>query len=188
VDLDAWAATTAEQYLSRMGRRWAHVRSVAQKARVVASVLAEGDAEMLVPAAFLHDVGYAPPLAVEGFHPLDGGRFVREAGHERLARLIAHHSGARREAQLRGYATYVTEFTYEDTLLDHALTYCDMTTGPDGRPTVVAERIAEIVQRYGPEHITARAISDSEPEFLDIERRIDALLNGQRIAGAAPER
>jgi hypothetical protein len=63
-----------------------------------------------------------------------------------------------------------------------------MTTGPDGRPTVVRERVAEIVQRYGPEHITARAISDSEPEFLDIERRIDALLDGQRIAGAAPER
>jgi hypothetical protein len=140
------------------------------------------------PAAYRHDVGYAPPLAVEGFHPLDGGRFVRGPGHERLARQVARPSGAHREAELRGYADYGSEFTYEDTLLDHALTYCDMTTGPDGRPMVVRGRVAEIVQRYGPDHTTARAIADSEPEFLDIERRIDALLDGQRTAGIAPER
>jgi hypothetical protein len=188
VDLDGWAATTAEQYLSRMGRRWAHVRAVAAKARVVASVLRPGDAELLVPAAFLHDVGYAPPLAVEGFHPLDGGRFVRKAGNERLARLVAHHSGARREAELRGYTGYLSEFRYDDTLLDHALTYCDMTTGPDGRPMVVRERVAEIIQRYGPDHTTARTISDSEAEFLGIEQRIEALLEDQRTAGTAPER
>ena len=28
-----------------------------------------------------------------GFHPLDGGRFVRGNGHERLACLVAQHSG-----------------------------------------------------------------------------------------------
>jgi hypothetical protein len=188
VDLDAWAATTAEQYLSRMGRRWTHVRAVADKARLLASVLPAGDAELLVPAAYLHDVGYSPALAAEGFHPLDGGRFVRKAGHERLARLVAHHSGARREAELRGYTDYVSEFPYDDTLLDHALTYCDMTAGPDGRPMVVRERVAEIVQRYGPNHTTARAIAESEPEFLEIEQRINALIDDQRTAGPIPER
>jgi HD superfamily phosphodiesterase len=33
---------------------------VAEKARRVAPVLPEGDADLLVPAAFLHDVGYSP--------------------------------------------------------------------------------------------------------------------------------
>jgi hypothetical protein len=33
--------------------------------------------------------------------------------------------------------------------LIQALTYCDMTTGPDGVPLDVADRLAEIHSRYG---------------------------------------
>jgi hypothetical protein len=188
VDLHVWAATTAEQYLSPLGRRWTHVRAVAERARQVAAALPMDDADLLVPAAYLHDVGYAPALATERFHPLDGGRFVRAAGHERLACLVAHHSGARREAVLRGYSDYSSEFTYENTLLAQALTYCDMTRGPAGQPVTVRERVAEIVERYGSEHTSARAIAASKPEFLDIEERLDVLMADQRTTGAAPDR
>ena len=92
------------------------------------------DGETLVAAAYLHDIGYAPDLAVTGFHPLDGGRFVRAQGHELLARLVAHHSGGRREAELRGIDGYCEEFPFGDGPLDHALTFCDLTTGPNGAP------------------------------------------------------
>ncbi len=43
------------------------------------------DQQTLVVAAYLHDIGYAPSLAIEGFHPLDGARFVREQGDDRVA-------------------------------------------------------------------------------------------------------
>src|SRR6186713_1361880 len=126
-----WAQETSEQWLSPLGRRWTHVQRVADLADEVGMTFGE-DRETLVAAAYLHDIGYAPELAKTGFHPLDGARFIRERGHERLARLVAHHSGARIEAQLRGITDYMGEFPFDDSDLDLALTYCDLTTGPDG--------------------------------------------------------
>jgi HD superfamily phosphodiesterase len=44
-----------------------------QARRVFATVPA-ADADLLVLAALLHDIGYAPTLRRTGFHPIDGGR------------------------------------------------------------------------------------------------------------------
>lgn len=105
----AWARETAARYNPQLGRRWAHVQSVARLASRIA-VVVPGDETVLVSAAYLHDIGYAPELALTGFHPLDGARFLRTAGHERLARLVAHHTNARGEALLRGITDYEEEF------------------------------------------------------------------------------
>jgi putative nucleotidyltransferase with HDIG domain len=134
------------------------------------------DRATLVAAAYLHDIGYAPSLAIEGFHPLDGARFVRAYGHEDLARLVAHHTGARYEAALRGTEGFVEEFPFEDSLQQMALTYCDVHTSPDGHRVSLEDRVAEINHRYGPEHVVARAINAALPEFErardEIESRI----------------
>ena len=58
-------------------RRWAHTKGVAATARQLTSILS-GNAGVLVAAAWLHDIGYSPALAVTGFHPLDGARFLRD--------------------------------------------------------------------------------------------------------------
>jgi HD superfamily phosphodiesterase len=57
-------------------------------------------------AAWLHDIGYAPGLAVTGLHALDGARYLRDAQHAdaMLCRLVAHHSWAIIEARERGLA------------------------------------------------------------------------------------
>ena len=57
-------------------------------------------------AAWLHDTGYAPGLAVTGLHALDGARYLRDAQHAgaMLCRLVAHHSYAIVEAGERGLA------------------------------------------------------------------------------------
>ena len=85
---------------------------------------------MLVAAAYLHDVGYAPELVVTGFHPLDGARHLEALGHERLAGLVAHHTGARHEARLRGFERELAEFEDERSTISAVLAYCDLTTGP----------------------------------------------------------
>jgi hypothetical protein len=41
---------------------------------------------------------------------LDGGRFVRTQGYEELARLVAHHSGGRREVNCADSAAISTSF------------------------------------------------------------------------------
>jgi hypothetical protein len=175
----AWAARTAGALLAPLGRRWLHVQAVAAQARRVADVV--DGTEMIVAAAYLHDVGYAPQLVASGFHPLDGARFVRDQGRADLASLVAHHTGARNEAKLRGIDDFSTEFRFADSLTQRALTYCDLTTGPDGSPTTVDDRVAEIVDRYGAEHVVSRAIQIGYPEFKEIEAEFSQLL---RLSGS----
>ena len=100
--LEPWATAQAERLIAPLGNRWAHVQAAARQAGRVAASFSPEDGDVLVAAAFLHDVGYAPSLNRLGFHPVDGARFLRGLGRERLACLVAHHSGARFEAEERG--------------------------------------------------------------------------------------
>ena len=133
--LASWAQQLARALLQEpLPRRWAHVQGVAARARSLAPVLG-ADADLLEAAAWLHDIGYAPGLAVTGFHPLDGARYLRDAQHAgtMLCRLVAHHSCAIIEAGERGLADVLgLEFEPAPQVLSSALTYCDMTTSPDG--------------------------------------------------------
>jgi putative nucleotidyltransferase with HDIG domain len=142
-------------------RRWAHVQGVAALARSLAPVLG-ADADLVEAAAWLHDIGYAPGLAATGFHPLDGARHLRDAQHADvlLCQLVAHHSCAIIEAGERGLADVLDrEFEPPPDALGSALTFCDMTTSPDGEPVPVERRLAEIHHRYGAGHLVSRQSS-----------------------------
>ena len=59
-----WAYELAESLLADpLPRRWAHTRGVAARAESLAPALGD-DAEALVAAAVLHDIGYAPVVAL----------------------------------------------------------------------------------------------------------------------------
>jgi HD superfamily phosphodiesterase len=126
---------------------------VAARARSLAPVLG-ADADLLEAAAWLHDIGRAPGLATTGLHALDGARYLRDTQHTdtMLCRLVAHHSCAIIEAGERGLAD--------------VLTYCDMTTSPDGELVPVEKRLAEIHHRYGPGHLVSRSIQRATPMIL----------------------
>ncbi|GGR80339.1 MULTISPECIES: HD domain-containing protein [Streptomyces] len=178
-----WATRVAESELSAvLPRRWAHTRGVAQRATEARRLLGK-NGDLLVAAATLHDVGYAPRLAITGFHPLDGARFLRDehGADERLVRLVANHSFARLEAEERGLRDELaSEFPLlEEPLLVDALVYCDMTTTPDGGRTSARERIAEIISRYGADSVVGRFIRRAAPEILVSVRRIEAALAAQ---------
>jgi hypothetical protein len=141
---------------------------------------ATADAELLESAAVLHDVGYAPRLATTGFHPLDGARFLRDVhqADDRLVRLVANHSYALLEAEERGLRSQLeTEFPLlPDTFLVDALVWCDMTTTPDGLPTTAAERVAEILGRYGRDSVVGRFMCRAAPEIHAAVQRVERVL------------
>lgn len=83
-----WATQIAEELLSALDERWRHTLTIVDHARAFRGVLPDGELGTLEAAAYLHDIGYAPALVQTGFHPLDGARFVRAAGYERLAGLV----------------------------------------------------------------------------------------------------
>lgn len=167
--LASWAEPLARALLlEALPRRWAHVQGVAARARSLASVLG-ADADLLEAAAWLHDIGYAPGLAVTGLHALDGARYLRDVQHAdaMLCRLVAHHSCAIIEAGERGLADVLTlEFEPAPYTLSSVLTCCDMTTSPDGEPVPAGTRLAEIQHRYGPGHLASRSIQRATAMIL----------------------
>lgn len=182
-----WAHAVAERELAlSMPPRWAHSQGVARRATGL-EVLDADDADLLAAAAVLHDVGYAPRLAVTGFHALDGARFLRDdhRADKRLLRLVANHSFALLEAKERGLREALeTEFPpLDDQFLTDALVWCDMTTTPSGKPTTVAERVAEIASRYGEDSVVGRFIRRASPEILGAVARVESVLAGQPRQG-----
>jgi len=167
--LASWAQQLARALLQEpLPRRWAHVQGVAARARSLVPVLGS-DADLLEAAAWLHDIGYTPALALTGLHALDGARYLRDTQHADavLCRLVAHHSCAIIEAGERGLADVLRrEFEPPPDLLGSALTFCDMTTSPDGEPVPVDRRLAEIHDRYGPGHLVSRSIQRATPMIL----------------------
>jgi len=161
----SWAQQIARDLLAeQLPRRWAHVQGVAAVAMSLTPVLRD-KAELIIAAAWLHDIGYSPTIASTGFHPLDGARYLRTTRHagEMVCRLVAHHSNAISEAEIRGIgAALSSEFTPPPRSLENALTFCDMTTGPDGQHMTVEDRIADIRARYDPRNPVSRALNRSE--------------------------
>ncbi|MEU9888212.1 HD domain-containing protein [Sphaerisporangium sp. NPDC051011] len=182
-DLERWATELAAAELAGVRpRRWAHSQGVAARASQLAPLPLDQQG-LLRAAAILHDIGYAPRLAVTGFHPLDGARFLRDAhgADERLVRLVANHSFALLEAEERGLREVLEgEFPLlEDQLLVDALVWCDMTTTPDGEPTTAEARVVEIVSRYGAGSVVGRFIRRASPEIFAAVVRVEAALVAQ---------
>lgn len=175
----AWARTTAEQLLSQpLPQRWAHTQGVAERARLLVPILGN-QADLLEAAAWLHDIGYSPQVADTGFHPLDGARYLRDVENvdQPLGQLVAHHSYAIIEAETRGLGdTLADEFDVPPAHLGDALTYCDMTTDPTGAPTSVEERLADVLARYGGDHVVRQFVEIAKPYIVETVHRISASL------------
>lgn len=171
------ARATAEGLLAPLKRRWRHVQGVARRAQRFTAGLDPAASDVLVASAWLHDVGYAPDLVNTGLHPLDGARFLRNNGWPTdVVELVAHHSGAEIEAEERGLAAEMAEFSRPPQELLDRLTAVDMTTSPDGEPIPARQRITEILERYKPDHVVHRAVSRSGPMLIETAERVQAEL------------
>lgn len=184
-DLIEWASDTARRWLDVpefRGRRWLHVQAVGAKAQTLSPAYgAEGN--LLVAAAWLHDIGYSVELQRTGFHPIDGAAHLElEGADQRLVSLVANHSGAAQEASLRGLREKMLLYPDERTAVRDALWACDMTTGPDGAFIGFDERISEIVDRYGRDHTVPRALIASSIEIRATIARTNAFAQSAGIS------
>lgn len=182
----AW--DTASNLLATvLPRRWVHSQGVCYRAGMIASHVADGDEVLLARAAILHDVGYSPSIALTGFHALDGARYLRSRGFdERLVGLVAHHSCAQVEAEIRDLGDELGDFTQGPAGLADALIFCDMTVSPDGQPIGVEDRISEVVERYGPDSVVGRFMRRAAPDLRAATRRIASVLEVVKVPWEAP--
>ncbi len=186
---ERWAASEAARLIGPLEPRWSHVRGVVAQADRVAPILVESERPWLLAAAYLHDVGYAPELVTTGFHAIDGALWLRSHRCERLAGLVAHHSGARFEASVRGLVVAIGRFDREQSPTADALTYCDLITSPTGARVSVGQRLADIEERYGDRHAVSIAIRQAMPSLLDAVGRTELRLAALYVrCGSSPRR
>lgn len=159
------AQALAEELLGDQGTRLAHVLTAGRIAAAVAEGLRESgsltneEAALLVVAATVHDIGYAPSVARTGFHPLDGAVHLRSLGWSPwLGRLVANHSCALVTAPDQLTPRVRTEFPPVPGLLPDSLTYSDMHSSPRGEVIAAEVRLADIAARHADPREAARAV------------------------------
>lgn len=189
------ARELAERVLAPLPLRLAHTAGVARRAALLGVRLADPggtadpdalDPDLLLAAAWLHDLGYAPSLQVTGFHPLDGARYLDGLGWATpLSPLVAHHSGARFVAAARGLAGAMREYPFEESPLTDALTFADQTVGQAGQPMTVQERIDDALRRHAGDPVRLRAHALRGPYLLAVASRVTARLRGPVGSGRA---
>lgn len=181
--LDRWAEETARTMLVETGARLDHVLAVGEKARRVASQLGQAEGQILVASAYLHDIGYAERLVKTRLHQIDGARWLTELGLTSIASMVAHHSEAGVELELRGHQELLEPFERPDQHLADALTYCDVTTGPSGEDLSLDERIEDVGWRRGTDSPVYRAMVEARERYEEaIERTLDLLGDQSNVA------
>jgi hypothetical protein len=165
------AAALAGWLLRDDPMRWKHSRGAARRARQFAAAVPPSDQDLLVSAAWLHDIGYAADVQSTGFHPLDGALHLESVGQPVLAALVAHHSGARYVAVERRLSEALARFPFVQDRLTDALTAADQTVDQVGLPITVHERIRDMLVRHGPTSPNARAHHQRSFYLLGAVRR-----------------
>ena len=175
------ARDLAQRLLVDLPERWRHTIGVARRAESVAGTAGPpAEREVLLAAAWLHDIGYATALQDTGFHPLDGARHIQAVGWPpRIAGLVAHHSAALCVARVRRLRDEMAPFAREDSPVSDALIYADQTVGPDGRLMSIEQRLADMLHRHGPDSPNAAAHAQRAPLLLAAVHRVE-----QRLAAA----
>jgi putative nucleotidyltransferase with HDIG domain len=150
-----------------------HCAAVAAKAEALAATVPPSAADTLIAAAWLHDIGYASLLRDSGFHPLDGAEYLRQEGWPKpVCDLVAHHSGSRFVARVRGLDERLREFAFVEDAVSDALTVADNTAGPDGIVMDLDERLREKRKRHGPDSPNARANPERDDYIRSAARRV----------------
>lgn len=159
------AERVARELLEPLANRWAHVQAVAARADgLTPAIGGEDDPQLLVVAAWWHDLGYAPDLRDTGAHQVDGARYLEREGYPaRLVALVAHHSAATCEAAERGLSAELAVWPREESPVADALWMADMTTGPRGEELAYDERLSEILSRYERDSTVGRSMLAAEP-------------------------
>ncbi|MFD8750067.1 HD domain-containing protein [Kitasatospora sp. NPDC059577] len=169
----------AESLLAGIPLRWAHSRRVLERSRLVAPTLGS-DGDLVVVAAVLHDVGYASAAVETGQHMIDGARYLTRMGVDPVVcSLVAYHSSSEWEAAELGLSAELGEFRRPPSELLDAITYCDLTSGPDGSEVDAVTRLDEVLNRYGPSHVVHRAVSTARPTLLAMVERVEKRLAEQ---------
>ena len=171
------ARMLARSVLAALADRWQHTTGVAERAEELAVTVHPSERDLLVSAAWLHDIGYGAMARDTGFHALDGALFLERLGWPgRSCALVAHHSGAWFVACAQGLQHALDRFVREQSPVSDALAYADQTTGPVGQRLPIRQRMAEAVARHGADSPQARVVHLRQDHLIAVADRVQRRL------------
>ena len=178
---DSSAAALATRLLLGVDTRLEHSAAVAAKISSVAHLVDPEWRSPIRDAAWLHDVGYSPHLALTGFHPLDGARWLRDhRWPAETCRLVAWHTEPLEEARLCGLdEALASEFARPSRLAAAGLAWADLTSSPNGECWDAEQRLTEILDRYSPGSNVHQATRSSLPALRAAVQEIEDLLSNR---------
>jgi putative nucleotidyltransferase with HDIG domain len=148
-----------------------HSAGVARAATYAAERLPEVSVDLVVAAAWLHDIGHAAALSGSGFHPLDGAIYLRRLGwDEEVVRLVAHHSHNVVSAQAFGFSQDLMQFMPTAGIVADTLTFADIIAGPDGRGAPVSALGYGLNDR--PDEVDPRLVELARQRLILLEESI----------------
>jgi putative nucleotidyltransferase with HDIG domain len=176
-DIGAARALAESMLANELPGRWLHIQAVAAFASDLVRRIPDAS-QTAVVAAWLHDIGYASDLAVTGFHPLDGARFLRQSGWpDEICALVAHHTNARYQARQLGLAADLDrEYPDVESINRDVLWMSDAHAGPLGQRFSIAQRVAEVATRYGEAHVVTSYMRAIQPDLEAVRMRLDDAL------------
>ena len=173
------AQTMAQTLLADDQDRLRHVRGAGLVASMAAGALRLDQPELVVAAAWLHDIGYAPAIARTGFHPLDGALFLAHEGWpEEVVFLVAHHSHAAVVAPYYGVEPHMALFEHLPGLADDVITFSDLRAGPNGLGADPRDRVKDMRRRHVDRTFVPEGIREARYRMLlTAAARINAAVN-----------
>jgi hypothetical protein len=172
------AESLARRLLGEDSDRLAHCRYAAGIAELAADALAVPDADALVAAAWLHDIGYSPEIARTGFHPLDGAlHLAAEGWPDNTVLLVAHHSHSAILAPYFGVEHQLAVLDHVPGVAEDVLAFADMRSGPTGMGASPTRRVSAMRTRDSRHPRVPKAVREERYRLLlqDCDRIITAI-------------
>ena len=161
------AQNLAQTLLADDPTRLAHVRGAGTIAGLVTGALHVDQPEIIVAAAWLHDIGYAPAIARTGFHPVDGALFLaREGWPDPVVLMVAHHSHAAILAPHYGVQHHMALLEHVRGPADDIITFSDLRAGPNGLGAEPRDRVDDMRRRHANSTVVPHAIREARYRML----------------------
>ncbi|MFD1721369.1 HD domain-containing protein [Amnibacterium endophyticum] len=175
------ARLLSRELLREDPQRMAHSAGVAHVVGRTATALALPERDLLVAAAWLHDVGYASPAVRRRVHGVDDAVRAEAAGMPPLVvELVAHHSCAVLEARRAGVHDVLRRFAPPPAPLMDVLDHADAVVSKQGLPRTSTIRLWEAVHRHQDDRIRYEALLVALPARERAVRRVEARLAESR--------
>lgn len=143
---------------------------------------------LLLQACYLHDIGYSPELNQYNYHQLDGAIFAAKQGYPKyIIATILFHSCAyegviySRPDMKQMYEDHFVLLDDQDLMFIDLVSYCDLHTSANGENTTLAQRVKNVVERYGDTHEVSKIMLSNVPHFRQIIDRVTKLIKQNNI-------